>query len=609
LDDRRLILFFAISLAILVLWQLLVPSAPPSPPAGPGAVEEPVLPPPPAFPPGTPSPQVEAAEELPELPPVAAVAEERVVVETAEYRAELTNRGAQLLSFVLREHRDGEGRPLELVRRRAAPPWPLALLGEDLEPLPLNDALFTVQRRQEEGATVVAFEHRGPQGVARKELRFLANGLVAVEVEVKGQSGWGLLLGPGIRNPASAELAGRTAAHTAVYLAAGDLESVRPGKVNEARRLPGAGIAWAGLEDTYFLSVLVPGAPLQSLTLQPVTVAPGPEGEPLSHVPFLREEELGVEQRALARDLMVILQPTGEALRGHLFLGPKEHERLRAFELGLERSVDWGWLGFLVRPLLIGLRWIHENLVANYGWAIVLMTIVLKILLFPLTHKSIISMQKMQVLQPKIQAIRQKYKGKLRDKRGRMDLEQQRKMNEEMQELFRSEGASPTGGCLPLLLQIPFFFAFFRLLLTAVELRHEPWVLWVHDVSAPDPWYVLPVVMGLTQVYQQRLTPMSGDPMQRRIMQFFPWMFMIFAFSFPSGVVLYWTVNNVLTIFQTKAYKARDRRREALAAARPARREEEKGAESNQEQRAAGAEERAPRRRRGGDKGARKGKR
>lgn len=160
-------------------------------------------------------------------------------------------------------------------------------------------------------------------------------------------------------------------------------------------------------------------------------------------------------------------------------------------------------------------------------------------------------MQRMQELQPRMQAIRQKYRGKLRDKSGRMDLEAQRKMNEEMQELFRSEGANPYGGCIPILVQIPVFFALFAMLRSAVELRDSPWVLWVHDLSEPDPFYVLPVIMGVTQIYQQRLTPMSGDPMQRRLMQLFPWMFTVFSVTFPAGLVLYWTVNNLVTIGQT----------------------------------------------------------
>jgi YidC/Oxa1 family membrane protein insertase len=488
-------------------------------------------------------------------------------------------------------------------------------VGEDLEPLAVNEALFAAEQRRERDATVLSFEYRGPEGEARKELRLVDGGLVELSVEVPGQQGWGLLLGPGIReaDPAAQRGTMGFGGPAAIYSRAGEVETVRPGKVREVQWLPGAGVTWAGLEDNYFLSAVAParGTRLQSLILQPVLVVDrGPE-LPAEHVAFTSEDDLLPEQRRLPRDVQVILQPASDTLHGTAFFGAKEYERLRGLGLGMERSVQWGWFGFLVRPLLMGLVWIHANIVANYGWAIVLMTIALKIVLFPLTHKSIVSMQKMQVLQPKIQAIRQKYKGKLRDKRGRMDMEQQRKMNEEMQALFRAEGASPTGGCLPLLLQIPVFFAFFRLLITTVELRQEPWALWIRDVSVPDPWYILPVVMGLTQVYQQRLTPMATDPMQRRIMQLFPWMFMIFAFSFPSGVVLYWTVNNVLTIFQTKGYKALEQRRKAAEAGREPRKAaqekaEGKGAaEASQE---SAQERKGGKQKRGGERRARRAK-
>jgi YidC/Oxa1 family membrane protein insertase len=192
--------------------------------------------------------------------------------------------------------------------------------------------------------------------------------------------------------------------------------------------------------------------------------------------------------------------------------------------------------------------------VANYGWAIALLTLGIRVLLFPLTWTSQKSMARMQELQPRMQAIRQKYRGKLRDKSGRMDMESQRKMNEELQELFRSEGANPYGGCFPILVQIPVFFALFTMLRSAVELRQAPWLLWIHDLSLPDPYYVLPILMGATQVYQTKLTPMSADPMQRRLMQLFPWIFTAFSLTFPAGLVLYWTVNNVVTILQTMAF-------------------------------------------------------
>ena len=298
---------------------------------------------------------------------------------------------------------------------------------------------------------------------------------------------------------------------------------------------------------------------MHEVVLQPVAVEGGgtdvkPAAGPYRLIPFADEEALPDATADLPRDLAVVIRPEGERLTGTAYFGAKEYDRLAALPWGLEETLQWGMFGFLARPLLWGLLWLHDNVVANYGWAIALLTLAIRLLLFPLTWTSQKSMGRMQTLQPRIQAIRQKYRGKLRDKKGRMDLEAQRKMNEEMQELFRSEGANPYGGCLPILAQIPVFFALFSMLRSAVELRDAPWIGWIHDLSVPDPYYVLPVLMGATQIYQQKLTPMSGDPMQRRMMQLFPWMFTIFSLSFPAGLVLYWTVNNIVTIGQTMAF-------------------------------------------------------
>lgn len=160
-------------------------------------------------------------------------------------------------------------------------------------------------------------------------------------------------------------------------------------------------------------------------------------------------------------------------------------------------------------------------------------------------------MRKMQGLNPQVQAIRQKYRAKLKDKKGRPNAEAQRKMNEEIMGLYKKEGVNPAGGCLPILLQMPVLFAFYSLLSAAVELRGAPWMLWIQDLSAPDPFYVLPIVMGASQYVQQKLMPAGGDPMQRRIMMLMPAFFTILFLKFASGLVLYWLTSNVLTIFQT----------------------------------------------------------
>ncbi len=194
-------------------------------------------------------------------------------------------------------------------------------------------------------------------------------------------------------------------------------------------------------------------------------------------------------------------------------------------------------------------------MVSNYGWAIILMTLLIRIVLFPLNHKSVVSMQRMQELNPKIQGIRQKYRSKLKDKQGRPNAEMQRKQNEEIMALYKKEGVNPAGGCLPLLLQIPVLFAFYSLLSTAIELRYAPWMGWIQDLSAPDPLLVLPIVMGATQFLQQKLTPSAADPAQRRIFMLMPIFFTILFLGFPSGLVLYWLTNNVLGIAQQLGYQ------------------------------------------------------
>ncbi len=201
------------------------------------------------------------------------------------------------------------------------------------------------------------------------------------------------------------------------------------------------------------------------------------------------------------------------------------------------------------------MQWIHGNIIANYGWAIILLTVVIRLLLFPLNHKSIVSMQKMQKINPKMQAIRAKYRPKLKDKKGRPNAEASAKMNQEIMALYKTEGVNPAAGCLPMLLQMPVLFAFYRLLSAAVELRHAPWLGWVTDLSAKDPYYVLPLIMGASMLVQQRMAPAQGDPMQRRLFMMMPVVFTVLFLQFPAGMVLYWLTNNILAIAQQAGYK------------------------------------------------------
>jgi YidC/Oxa1 family membrane protein insertase len=309
--------------------------------------------------------------------------------------------------------------------------------------------------------------------------------------------------------------------------------------------------------------VVVPEAPIDRAVVTPWLAVPGEEGAPrFEPVPAAGVPEA---QEDLRRELRVALVPEAETFTATAFLGAKELERLQSLPWGLEETVRLGMFGFLARLLLEGLEWIYVHVVPNYGWAIVLMTIAIKIVLLPLTHKSYVSMQKMQELAPRMKSIKNKYKGKLKDKKGRPDLEQQRKMNEEISGLYRSEGVNPLGGCLPMLLQLPVLYAFYRMLSNAVELRDAPWMLWINDLSMHDPIYVLPIIMGAVQFAQQKMAPAVGDPMQRRMMMMLPVVFTFLFLGFPSGLVLYWLTNNLLTLVQQAAYQQWKARKAAAA--------------------------------------------
>ncbi len=237
-----------------------------------------------------------------------------------------------------------------------------------------------------------------------------------------------------------------------------------------------------------------------------------------------------------------------------LYNGPKEISALKEAGHNLQDAVDYGWFSFLAKPLVVVLRWFYSY-THNYGVAIILLTLIIKIVFWPLTHKSYTSMQKMKKVQPKIQQIREKYK------------DDREKLNQELMQVYKTHKVNPMGGCLPMALQIPVFFALYRMLNAAVELRHQPFILWIHDLTAPDrlnlgfsvdlPMIghldgvpVLTILMGITMFIQQKMTPSSGDPRQEKIMLIMPVMFTFFFINFPAGLVLYWFVNNLLSIAQ-----------------------------------------------------------
>lgn len=235
------------------------------------------------------------------------------------------------------------------------------------------------------------------------------------------------------------------------------------------------------------------------------------------------------------------------------YIGPKEYKTLESINPVLVNAIEYGWFTFVSAPLFKVLMWLH-GILGNWGWAIVALTLIIRIFLYPLTYKGMVSMQKIKDIAPRIKELQAKYKG------------DPTRMNAAVMEMYKKHGANPLGGCLPLLLQIPVFFAIYRVLLNAVELQGAEWVLWIHDLSRMDQYYILPILMGATMYYQQKITPSNfTDPMQEKIFKYLPIIFTFFFFTFPAGLVLYWFVNNLFSIAQQYMV---NRQFEAVRAAR-----------------------------------------
>lgn len=289
---------------------------------------------------------------------------------------------------------------------------------------------------------------------------------------------------------------------------------------------------WVGYENNYFIQAVVP---LEETGYQ--------------IVPRVLSEETGLTQVVYLSDPFQINPQEKKNFKVRLYMGAKEITRLNQAGHNLSHAVDYGWFTFIAKPLFYVLQWLYKYF-HNYGVAIILLTVMIKIVFWPLTQKSYQSMQKMKKVQPKIAQIREKYK------------DDKEKLNKELMDVYRTHKVNPMGGCLPMILQIPVFFALYRMLYGAVELRHEPFMWWINDLTAPDrldvgfhiPYLgglpVLTILMGISMFIQQKMTPTSGDPRQEQIMLIMPVMFTVFFINFPSGLVLYWLVNNVLSIAQ-----------------------------------------------------------
>jgi YidC/Oxa1 family membrane protein insertase len=529
--EKRLLLAAALSLGVLLLWTRLFPGPKPAdlPPKVPTAAPAPA-----SAAPAAGAASVSAQAPASPMPAPAAASEETATtIENEFVRATFSNRGGVLSSLLLLKYKDAEGRPLELVRTLPpGAPRPFALdFGADTERTQaVSKALFVVEK---ESAGAVRLRFADASVGVEKEIRLGADYLFDVHVAVAGPPGR-LLVGPGLRNTTDRERASSyVQPPTAIATVGGSIDRMRADKAEknasaaskegrESAPWPIAPGGFAGLEDNYFLTVLAP------------------KSAAAAHIfPYVHTDEAGKPQIEVG----VALSVPGET-RLKAYFGPKDLDILGRQGLGLERTVDFGWAIFdaVARPLLWLLKKTYAT-VHNYGWSIVIVTLLIRILIFPLVHKSYASMKKMQTLTPKMNAIKDKYKGKT-------TIEQRNKMNQELMALYQAEGYNPMSGCFPVLLQMPVFIGFYNVLRSAIELRQAPWILWVHDLSAVDSTYVLVILMVVTMFIQQALTPASVDPMQKRIFMALPFIWGFFLKDMPSGLVLYWLFSNVLTILQ-----------------------------------------------------------
>jgi YidC/Oxa1 family membrane protein insertase len=527
--ERRLLLAFVLSAVIFAVWSVLFP--PPQPPD----VERPTTTPAPAT--ATAEPTAPTDEQDAEtLPPPASSSREAERKEASSQRTvslandvmrlEVTNRGGAISEFVLIGYEGDEGEELDLVQSVPDPAraLPLQLVVEGRP----DDSLYVIE---EVTARQVVLEYADGAGSGSRKTVTVPETGYGVDVAVRS---WGELaradvsLGTGMRDLGAQERDSRLSLWGEVLLLADDeLARFKRRKVKSAEVLEPVSVAWVGFDDTYFLQVLRPSTRVRSIRIEPIDFRE--PGTPEDDDPL--------------RVLRLLARPVGGELEGELLGAPKRYNLLQELGGGLERTLDFGIFGPISVLFLKALWWIH-GLVGNYGVAIILLTVGIRVVLFPLMHTSTVSMRKMQKVQPKVKEIQSKYKKKKNDPQARA------KMNQEMMELYKQEGVNPMGGCLPLLVQLPILWALYKLFLHAIELRHEPFMLWIQDLSAKDPYYITPILMTATMWLQQRLAPAAGDPQQQRIMRMMPLVFGIMFLQFPSGLVLYWLTNNVLTIIQ-----------------------------------------------------------
>ncbi len=443
--------------------------------------------------------------------------EKEIKVENSLYAAVFTSRGGTVRHWELKKYKDSRGKDVILLPKPG--PLPALAIGTntnfDLSGVNFSVSGGNLNLDDSKKTGTVVFEYSQEGVSVRRTYTFYADSYkFDLTDEVSGLPSYWITLGSDFGT--FEKEAGYT--HLGPALLKGtSLEELKPKDLKEPKNFKGD-LRWIAQEDKYFCSAIVPIGPMEDAKSwlhggSPVIAFQGKPGE----------------------NKFIV------------YAGPKEHDRLSKLGFGLEYIVDFGFFSIIARPLFWILKFFNRFL-GNYGWSIILLTIVVRIPFIPILNKGQKSMRKLQELQPKMTEIREKYK------------KDPQKMQAEMMELYKKYKVNPMGGCLPMLLQIPVFFALYKVLLVSIELRQAPWLLWIKDLSAPDALFghlagfslggPLPYLMGITMVIQQKMTPTSADPKQAKLMMLMPVIFTFMFLNFASGLVLYWLVNNVLSIIQ-----------------------------------------------------------
>ena len=465
--------------------------------------------------------------------------EQEVTVESDTYKIVFSTRGAVVKSWTLKGYRDERNNPLDLVNASAAQEFgfPLSVWTPDeATRQAVNGALFvpSLTGSVKAPATLV-FEFTNSQIAARKEITLSDKGFV-LDLKTDVWSGG---------RPVPHELAWRGSfgdvhdigmsgsTPTAFYRESQKLVKLTDGDVKAGELTVSGPYEFAGVEDRFFTALFLPPANTQSSSLRVVAfrheiVPPGQEKK---------------------RPFMGVAVASADSAQNNLrlFVGPKQTDELAKLQQHLPELVDYGWFYIVSKPLFLAMRWIHDSGVRNYGWAIIILTVFINFALFPLKLKSLRSTMRMQKLQPQIRAIQDRFK------QYKMNDPRKAEMNTEMMALYKENGVNPLGGCLPMLIQIPFLYGFYKVLVVSIEMRHAPWILWIHDLSTSEnlPIKILPLAMCATQFVLQRMSPSpSPDPAQQKIMMFMPLMMLFMFWSLSSGLVLYWFTGNVVGIAQ-----------------------------------------------------------